>query len=219
MAKSRPYIILSAAMTVDGKIATKSGDSKLSSKKDKIRIHKLRSKVDGILVGIKTVQKDNPLLTVRYDKGKNPIRIILDSKASISTKSRIIKTCHLVPTILIVSQYAPLKNLQKLKKFPLEIIQIGQKQIDIKRLLEALWKKNLKKILLEGGGAINWSFLKNNYIDEIIITISPYLVGGEHATSLVGGKGFNLISQSQKLKLNKISTLKNEIIIHYYCQK
>ena len=219
MVKSRPHIILSAAMTVDGKIATKSGDSNLSSKKDKIRIHKLRGKVDGILVGINTVKKDNPILTVRFAKGKNPVRIILDSNASISLNSRIIKTCHRIPTILIVSKNASSKNLKKLQKYPIQIIQTGQKQIDIKKMLEILWKKNIKKILLEGGGTINWSFLKNNYIDEIIVTISPYLVGGKEATSLVEGQGFNLISASQKLKLKKISTLKNEIIIHYYSQK
>ena len=90
MVKSRPRIILSAAITVDGKIATRTGDSKLSSKKDKIRLHKLRSKVDAILVGRNTVQCDDPRLTVRYVKGKNPIRIILDSQGSISSSSKII---------------------------------------------------------------------------------------------------------------------------------
>ena len=90
MVKSRPKIILSAAMTIDGKIASKTGDSRLSSKNDKIRVHKLRSKFDAILVGYNTVKRDDPLLTVRYAKGKNPLRIILDSNASISPNSKII---------------------------------------------------------------------------------------------------------------------------------
>ena len=84
MEKSRPYVILSAAISIDGKIATRLGDSKLSSKKDRIRLHKLRSKVDAILVGKNTVHRDDPLLTVRYAKGKNPTRIILDSQGRIS---------------------------------------------------------------------------------------------------------------------------------------
>jgi len=91
MEKSKPYVILSAAISVDGKIATRTGDSKLSSKQDSIRLHKLRSKVDAILVGKNTVLRDNPLLTVRYTRGKNPIRIVLDSKGIISKKSKILK--------------------------------------------------------------------------------------------------------------------------------
>ena len=94
MEKSNPYVILSAAISIDGKISTIAGDSKLSSKEDYIRLHKLRSKVDAILIGKNTLLQDDPLLTVRYTKGKNPIRIILDSKGTISINSRIIKTSN-----------------------------------------------------------------------------------------------------------------------------
>jgi len=83
MAKFSPHVILSAALSIDGKISTRSGDSKLSSKEDSIRLHKLRSKVDAILIGKNTLLQDDPLLTVRYTKGKNPTRIILDSKGTI----------------------------------------------------------------------------------------------------------------------------------------
>ena len=116
MVQSRPFVILSAAMTLDGKIASKTGDSELSSKQDKVRIHKLRSKVDAIIVGSNTVKRDNPLLTVRYAKGKNPIRIILDSKGNINSKSKIVRTSKKIPTILAVSKKATKKNIVKLKK-------------------------------------------------------------------------------------------------------
>jgi 2,5-diamino-6-(ribosylamino)-4(3H)-pyrimidinone 5'-phosphate reductase len=104
MEKSRPHIILSAAISVDGKIATKTGDSKLSSKQDSIRLHKLRSKVDAILVGKNTVAIDDPLLTVRHTKGKNPIRIVLDSKGTLSDKSKILQTSDKIKTIIVVSK-------------------------------------------------------------------------------------------------------------------
>jgi len=117
MVKFRPHVILSAATTLDGKIATKSGDSKLSSKKDIIRLHKLRTKVDAILIGKNTVERDDPVLNVRYTKGTNPIRIILDSKGVISSKSKIIKTCKNIPTIIIVSKRALKQNLIRLRKF------------------------------------------------------------------------------------------------------
>ena len=131
MVKSRPKVILSAAVSLDGKISTRTGDSKLSSKKDKIRLHKLRSKVDAILVGRNTVQRDDPKLTVRYVKGKNPIRIILDSQGSIPSNSKIIKTCKKVPTIIAVSKKISKKNLSRLQNLPLEITIFGDKKINI----------------------------------------------------------------------------------------
>ena len=104
MVKSRPYVILSAAITLDGKLGVKNKRTKLSSKNDKIRVHILRSRVDAIIIGKNTVNLDNPLLTVRYAKGKNPIRIILDSLGTIKSSSKIIQTCNRVPTIIAVSE-------------------------------------------------------------------------------------------------------------------
>ena len=134
MVSFRPHVIFSAAITLDGKLATRTGDSKLSSKKDKIRVHKLRSKVDAILVGKNTVKIDDPLLSVRNIKKKNPARIILDSNATIRTNSRILKTCSKIPTIIAVSKRAPKKNLQRLEKFPVQVIVCGKDAINIKKL-------------------------------------------------------------------------------------
>ena len=215
MVKSRPRIILSAAITVDGKIATRTGDSKLSSKKDKIRLHKLRSKVDAILVGRNTVQCDDPRLTVRYVKGKNPIRIILDSQGSISSSSKIIKTCKKIQTIIVVSKKISKKNLLRLQKFPLHVVILGEKKINIKKLLQYLSKQKINSVLVEGGGTVNWEFISNNLIDEAIITLTPYIVGGENATTLVQGKGFSKISSSKKLRLKRISRQGNELVLYY----
>jgi 2,5-diamino-6-(ribosylamino)-4(3H)-pyrimidinone 5'-phosphate reductase len=215
MAKSRPKVILSAAMTLDGKIATKKGDSRLSSKQDKVRIHKLRSKVDAILVGSNTVKRDDPMLTVRYTKGKNPLRVILDSKAEINLKSQIIKTCKKIPTILAVSKKASKQNISNLKEHSLEIVVVGENKINIKNLLKALSKKKIKTLLVEGGGTVNWEFVKLGLVDEVIVTITPYLVGGQKAISLVDGEGFSKIQNSKKLKLKKICKLGNEIVLHY----
>ena len=215
MEKSRPRVILSAAMSLDGKIATKTGDSELSSKQDKVRIHKLRSKVDAILVGSNTVKRDDPLLTVRYVKGKNPLRIVLDSKATISQKSQIIRTCKKIPTIVAVSKKASRQNISKLKKHPLEIMVLGENQVSIKSLLKSLSKKKIKTLLVEGGGTINWEFIKLGLVDELIVTITPYLIGGQNAITLVEGEGFSHIHKSTKLKLKKISQIGNEIVLHY----
>jgi 2,5-diamino-6-(ribosylamino)-4(3H)-pyrimidinone 5'-phosphate reductase len=215
MEKSRPHVILSAAISIDGKIATRLGDSQLSSKKDKIRLHKLRSKVDAILIGKNTVIRDDPLLTVRYSKGKNPTRIILDSHGTISVNSRILQTSNKVPTIIVVSKKISKSNLGKLKKFPIQIIMTGENSVNLKSLLSNLSKRKIDTLLVEGGGTVNWQFIKNNLFDEILITIAPFIVGGIDAITFVQGKGFDKITKSPKLRLNTIKRLENYLVLHY----
>ncbi len=215
MVKSRPYVILSAGQSLDGKIATRTGDSKLSSKRDLVRVHKLRASVDAILVGKQTVMIDNPSLTVKYAKGKNPTRIILDSNGSITSDSKIVKTCNKVPTIIAVSEKASKKNITRLQRYGLEVIKCGQNKINIKKLLQILKKKNINRLLVEGGGITNWSFFKEGLVDEIIVTLTPFILGGNDATSLVEGEGFDKISQACPLKLKKAYRMKNELVLHY----
>ena len=215
MVKSRPYVILSAAITLDGKLGVKNKRTKLSSKNDKIRVHKLRSQVDAIIIGNNTVRLDNPLLTVRHAQGKNTVRIILDSSGTIKSNSKIIQTCNKIPTIIAVSELISEKNLQRLRKFSLEIIVCGKNSVDISKLLGTLLKKGIKKILLEGGGAVNWSFIKRNLIDEAIITLTPYILGGKDSVSLVEGIGFKNLDVSTKLKLKKVQKNKSELVLFY----
>ena len=215
MEKSNMHIILSAAISIDGKISTRSNDSKLSSQDDSIRLHKLRSKVDAILIGKNTLLQDNPLLTVRHTKGKNPTRIILDSKGTISKNSKIIKTSDKIPTIIAVCKKISKVNLSKLKKLPVEIIISGENSVNLKLLIKKLSTKKIETILVEGGGTVNWEFIKNDIFDELIITLSPYLIGGNNATSLVEGKGFAKIVNSPNLKLKSVKRLKNHLIINY----
>ncbi|PIW32993.1 MAG: 2,5-diamino-6-(ribosylamino)-4(3H)-pyrimidinone 5'-phosphate reductase [Nitrosopumilales archaeon CG15_BIG_FIL_POST_REV_8_21_14_020_37_12] len=215
MAKSRIRVILSAAISIDGKIATHTGDSGLSSRQDAIRLHKIRSQVDAILVGKNTVARDNPLLTVRYVKGKNPIRIILDSHGKISPTSKIIQTCSKIPTIIGVSKRISQKNLNALKKLPLEVIITGENYVNIKSLLKILEKKGIRSILVEGGGTVNWQFVVDGIFDEIMITISPFVIGGTNAVTFVEGKGFEKIAKSPKLKLKSVKRLENHLLLHY----
>ena len=215
MEKSNPYVILSAAISIDGKISTRTNDSKLSSKDDSIRLHKLRSKVDAILIGKNTLLQDDPLLTVRHTKGKNPIRIILDSKGTIPINSKIIKTSNEISTIIAVSKKISKVNLLKLKKLPIEIIVAGENSVNLKLLMKKLSNKKIKTILVEGGGTVNWEFIKNNLFNELIVTLSPFLIGGNDATSFVEGKGFAKISNSPNLKLKSIKRLKNYLVLNY----
>ena len=215
MVNYRPKIILSAAVSIDGKLATTTGDSKLSSKKDLIRLHKLRSKVDAILIGKNTVKKDDPLLTVRYSKGKNPTRIILDSSGTISSNSKILQTSSEIKTIIAVCKKITKKNLEKLEKFPIDVMVLGEYQVNVKSLLQNLGRRKIKTVLLEGGGSINWEFIKNNLVDELFITITPYILGGTDSISLVQGKGFDTILKSTKLRLKSVRRIQNDVVLHY----
>ena len=212
MAKSRPYVILSAAMSIDGKIASRKGRSNLSSKKDLIRVHKLRKTVDAILVGKNTINVDDPLLTVRYVKGKNPIRIILDPKGSLSANSRVIQTAKKIPTMLVVSENAS-RKVERFVTKGVQVIRCGKNGIDLKKLLAILGKKGIKRIVVEGGGTTNWYFFKEKLVDEIAITITPFVLGGTTAISLVEGTGFGEIPKSYTLK--NIEKIQNEIVLHY----
>lgn len=215
MAKSRPHVILSAAMSFDGKIATRTGNSRLSSKKDLIRVHKLRASVDAILIGKRTMLTDDPSLTVRHVKGKNPIRVILDSKGSIKSNSKIIRTLKKAHTIIVVSEKISQKNIARLQRYGLEVLKCGRNKINLKKLLYFLKKKKIKTLLVEGGGTTNWSFIKDGLVDEIIVTVTPFILGGKDAISIVEGRGFDKVSQAYGLKLKKVHRIQNELILHY----
>ena len=211
------YVILNAAMSIDGKISTRRNDSSFSSRKDWIRVHKLRSSVDGIVVGISTVLKDNPMLNVRYySKGKNPVRIIIDSRARIPLNSRIIRSSKKIQTIVGTTSNAPIRKIKSLKKVGVQVLFTGKRKVNIKSLFQQLESLGLKRILVEGGGEINWSVLKIGLVNELIVSISPVVVGGRNAKTLVEGEGISNITDGIKLKLIRILTNnKDEIVLFY----
>jgi 2,5-diamino-6-(ribosylamino)-4(3H)-pyrimidinone 5'-phosphate reductase len=204
-------------MSIDGKISTRRNDSSFSSRKDWIRVHKLRSSVDGIVVGISTVLEDNPMLNVRYySKGKDPVRIIIDSKARIPLNSRIIKSSKKIQTIVGTTRNAPIRKINALKKVGVQVLFSGKRKVNIKSLFQQLENLGLKRILVEGGGEINWSVLKIGLANELIVSISPVVVGGRNAKTLVEGEGISNITNGIKLKLTRtLINNKNEIVLFY----
>jgi 2,5-diamino-6-(ribosylamino)-4(3H)-pyrimidinone 5'-phosphate reductase len=216
-------VIINAAMSIDGKICTSTGESKISSYPDLKRVHKLRSQVDGILIGISTVLKDDPILNVRFTKQisnkKNPVRIIVDSKARIPLKSNIVNTAKDIETIVAVTKSASKDKLDALREKNLKVIIVGEqgKKVNLQEAFIQLETKfGLRKILVEGGGKINWSIVKNNLFDELIVTISPMVIGGQKAITLIEGKGFDKIRHCKKLQLSKVYKKNNGEIIIYY---
>ena len=197
---------MNAAMTLDGKIATVSGKSKISSKEDLLRVHKLRSKSDAIMVGISTVLVDNPLLTVRLTKHKrkDPSRVIIDSYGRIPLHSKILKTAFRIETIIFVSEGAQKQRIQSLKDRGAKVIVAGRENVDLRKTLFYLKNMGFKHVLAEGGGELNWSLLNLGVVDQLIVTIAPIIVGGRTSTTLVEGCGYGSISDGIKMELNKV---------------
>lgn len=209
---------MNAAMTVDGKIATVSGKSKISSKEDLVRVHKLRSKSDAIMVGISTVLIDNPLLTVRLTKHrrKDPSRVIIDSYGRIPLNSKILKTAFRIETIVFVSEGAQKKRIQSLKDRGAKVIVAGRKNVDLRKTLFYLKEMGFKHILAEGGGELNWSLLNLGVVDQLIVTIAPVIVGGRTSTTLVEGSGYGILSDGIKMELNKVYRQnRGELVVTY----
>jgi 2,5-diamino-6-(ribosylamino)-4(3H)-pyrimidinone 5'-phosphate reductase len=212
------YVILNAAMSIDGKISTSKNDSAISSKLDLVRVHMLRSTVDGIMIGISTVLGDDPMLNVRYSATgtKNPTRIIIDSKARIPLNSRIIESSNKIQTIIAVTHNASSRKIKEIQKKGAQVLVYGNGKVNLRNLFQQLEKMGLKKIIVEGGGEINWSVLKLGLVNELVVTISPVVIGGRDAKTLVEGKGFTNISDGIKMKLsNKIIQNENEIVLFY----
>lgn len=206
-------------MTVDGKIATACGNSRISSRVDLLRVHELRSSVDAILVGISTVLVDNPLLTVRLikpNKGSNPVRVVVDSHARIPIESRILKTAHRIGTIVFVSERANDIKIRSIRSTGAMVIIAGAETVDLSDALLDLKKMGFKNILVEGGGEINWSLLSLGVVSELIVTISPKIVGGRSAITLVEGDGYEKISQAINMELKKILREKNGEVVLFY---
>ena len=209
----KPHVILNAAITLDGKIASKTRDSRISCREDLIRVHKLRSSVKGIMVGINTAIIDDPRLTVhKIPSKKNPIRIIVDSRARIPLSARVFSGD--AKTIIAVSKKAKQSKLKKIRE-KAEVIVCGEATVDLKRLLKLLYKKGITSILLEGGGTLNWGMLKEGLVDEVRVAIAPRIVGGRNAITLVEGEGCNLISEGVKLGLEKRYKIGEDLVLEY----
>ena len=214
---NKPYVILSAAMTIDGKIASRAGDPELSDEQDWKEVHKLRTQVDAIMVGKGTILKDNPKLHIKYYENKGYYRIVVDSNLSIPIDSKVIDfQPETYPTIICTTENAPAEKIREFEAKNIKIIKSGiGNQVDIVKLMSQLYDLKIKSILLEGGGTLNWSFIKNNLVDEIRITIAPWIVGGKDAISLVEGEGFEKMVQAPRFKLIDVVNRDNYVILKY----
>ena len=215
--KNKPYVLLSCAMSIDGKIATYTGDTEFSDGEDWKLVHKLRTEYDAIMVGKNTILKDDPKLHIKFYEPTKLIRVIVDSSFSIPLTSKVLSyKLETYPTIIAITDHALKPKTEKAKLRNIRFINTGsEKLVNLKKLMEELYQHGIKKILLEGGGSLNWSMIKDNLVDEIRIFIAPIIVGGKNAVSLVDGLGVKRIVEGFKFNLQNVLKRDNYVVLHY----
>lgn len=212
----KPFIVLKAAMTLDGKIATAIGQSKwITNETSRAYGYKLRDIYDGIMVGINTVIEDNPMLTARVDGGKNPIRIVVDSSLKIDINANVVQDKS-AKTIVATTDKADKDKILKLQAQDVDVIVVDKDEndkVDIEKLLDILGQQNICSILVEGGATLSGSFVAKKLVDKVYFFIAPKIVGGKEAKTPVVGTGILNLQEALALKDIQIEKLEEDILI------
>ena len=219
-----PYVVMKYAMTLDGKIATRTGHSKwISGEASRGRVQQTRNALKGIMVGIGTVLNDDPMLTCRIDGGRNPIRIICDSKLRIPLSSQVVTTAKEVATIVATIEphveYTRFWNEQKaaLEEQGVEVVVVKEvnDRLDLKDLMRQLGERKIDGILLEGGSTLNYAALQAGIVNRIEAYIAPKLFGGAGLYTPVGGEGVEYATEGIECRLLTADKIEEDILLTY----
>lgn len=214
--RKTPYVVMKYAMTADGKICTRTGESKWITCEDSRNLVQLmRHKYMGIMAGIGTVLADDPMLNVRIKGCRSPVRIICDSSLRLPPESRIAKTAGEYTTIAVCAKAG--ENRALLEEMGVKVIQCpgDDGRIDLRRLMVILGEMGIDSILLEGGGTLNYSALAAGIVNEIQCFIAPKVFGGANAKSPVEGIGIEFPSECIKLKYENMTSIGDDILVRY----
>lgn len=215
MRQGRPFVHLKIAQSLDGRIATNKGQSRWITNESALKkVHELRSEYDAILVGINTVVQDNPSLTVRHVKGRNPYRIILDNRLVIPPSAQIVTDRFKTHTIIFTSVPEENRAARQLTEEGIRIIHMSagsSKYLDIAEVLKNLAEMNISSVLVEGGGEIFTSFLKANLFDKITFFISPMIIGT--GIQSIGELGITSLAQAHRLGQVKIEIIDHQVMV------
>jgi diaminohydroxyphosphoribosylaminopyrimidine deaminase/5-amino-6-(5-phosphoribosylamino)uracil reductase len=216
-----PFVILKSGMSLDGKIATYSGESKwITSKESREDSQNIRNRVHSIMVGVNTVIADNPELTCRINNEKKLIRIIVDTNLRIPLDSKVIRNED-KNTIVATSINSDENKKQLLRNLGIKVVEVPNKnnRVDLKELLKKLGQEGIDSILIEGGGTLNFSALEENIVDKVIFYIAPKILGGEKSKSSIAGIGFSKLSEAVKLVNTSFRKIGEDLVIEGYIEK
>lgn len=218
-----PYVVLKFAMTLDGKIATRTGASKwITGEAARNHVHQLRGRYAGILAGIGTVLADDPMLNCRIDGAHQPLRIILDSHLRIPMGSRLVRSAKEYPLLIVCNESTRdreegTNRIQKLEEAGAKVWTLPEKNghPDLNVLMQRLGEEKIDSVLIEGGGTVNEAALKAHIVHHVYAYIAPKIFGGEDSKTPVEGSGIRLPQECANLRLAKITVLLNDMLLEY----
>lgn len=219
----RPFVVAKAAMSLDGKIATRSGKSRwITGPEARSHGHRLRDYYDAIMVGIGTVLADNPSLTTRLPngEGRDPVRVILDSRGRTPPDALVLTQSSQAPTLIAVTGEAPPAKLAALRQAGAETLVVNDgPRVDLAALMKLLAEREITSVLIEGGSGVHASALAAGIVDKAAWFIAPKIIGGQEAPGPVGGPGVDDPAGAVELELAKMSRLGPDILIEGYIKK
>ena len=216
-----PFVTLKAALTLDGKIACRTGDSKwISSAGTRDYIHLLRGEHDAIMIGVNTLVADDPRLTVRHPNwgGKEIVRVILDSRLRFPLTAKILSTLRRGRILVFAGHGAPAAKARGLEARGVEVVLPGgrKKSWDLPDVLAELGRREIASLIVEGGSRLFTSFVENGLADKAVLTYAPRLIGGTAAPGFIGGKGAAKVGNGQALKRTRSFSIEDDIILEGY---
>lgn len=216
MTQKRPYVVLKTAMTMDGKIAASTGNSKWITNSNARRMgHKLRSGFDAVLIGAETAVRDNPRLT-SHGQGRNPLRVVLDPHLRTPLNLTLYRDRQ-AKTVVFCGNKASPKKLNLLEKKGVTVLkQQGSGALRAASILDSLHRMSVSQLLIEGGGETAWPFIKEGWVDEFWIFLAPIVVGGREAKTPVEGDGFRTIKEALKFRFGSLSTIDGNLLIRAF---
>jgi diaminohydroxyphosphoribosylaminopyrimidine deaminase/5-amino-6-(5-phosphoribosylamino)uracil reductase len=222
LARGRPYVHAKWAMTLDGKIATRTGDSKwISNEASRRRAHELRGRMDAVVVGIGTVLADDPLLTTRPPGPRAPARVVLDSCGRLPSTSQLARTARETPTIIVTATDLPAARAAELQALGCEVLSLpppGTRPA-LPGMLDEFGRRRMTNLLVEGGSEVLGSFLDAREIDEVHVFLAPRLAGGAEATTPIGGRGVEKIAEALTLTEWRVEMIEGDSYLRGWCER
>lgn len=210
-----PLVTLKAALTLDGRTATATGDSQwISNAASRAHVHEVRDRVDAILVGLGTVERDDPRLTTRLPQGgRDAARVVVDSRLRLSEQARLLHLDSPAPTVIATTQQASYGKIRRLRELGARVLVLPEKEgrVDLKALLVALGDMEMQHVLLEGGATLNGEFLRESLIDRVMLYLAPRLIGGD-GKSLFGGTGAQLLAEAARVANPRIQRFGEDLL-------